>query len=59
MVFLENWNEKTSANEDKFPVSDNSPIYTEISKLEQNELVRIGGAFLLSQRDCFRTAARR
>jgi hypothetical protein len=55
-VFLENWNEKTNADEDKFPVPENSPIYTEISKLEKNELVRISGSFQPSQSDCFRTS---
>jgi hypothetical protein len=54
-VFLENWNEKTNANEDKFPVPEGSPIYTEISKLDTNELVRISGSFQPDQSDCFRT----
>jgi hypothetical protein len=49
-VFLENWNEKTNADEDKFPAPENSPTYTEISKLVTSELVRISGSF---QRDAF------
>ncbi len=55
-VFLENWNEKTNADEDKFPVPENSPVYIEISKLEKNELVRVSGSFQPSQSDCFRTS---
>jgi hypothetical protein len=37
-------------------VPENSPIYAEISKLEENELVRISGSFQPSQSDCFRTS---
>jgi len=55
-VFLENWNEKTNADEDKLSVPENSPIYTEISKLEKNELIRFSGSFQPSQSDCFRTS---
>ena len=58
-VDLENWNEKTNADEDKFPVPENSPVYTEISKLKRNELVRISGSFQPSQSDCFRTTGSR
>lgn len=58
-VFLENWNEKTNADEDKFPVPENSPVYIEISRLETNELVRFSGSFQPSQSDCFRTTGSR
>ena len=54
-VFLQNWNEKTNAIEDKFPVAENSPAFSEISKLERNALIKFSGSFQPNQSDCFRT----
>lgn len=54
-VMVENWNEKTNANEDKFPVPRGTPLFATIAALKDLDLVRFDGELQPSGSDCFRT----
>ena len=53
--FIENWNERTSSIEDKFPISRGTPLFSSVEALKQYQLVRFSGEFQESAGDCIRT----